>query len=265
MIDARAAIHASAQIAEGVSVGPFAVIGPDVVIAEGCKIDAHVTIHCNTQIGTGNHICSYSSIGSDPQDLGYKGEPTRLEVGNDNVIREYVSISRGSAKHGLTKVGNSNNILAYSHIAHDCIVGNHVLFVNNATLAGHVTVDDHAILGAFATVHQFCRIGSHSFLSRIAQVTKDVPPFIIIEGLDQPRGLNSVGLRRHGFTAADLRCFKKAYRLLYREDLPLQEVLVQLKLLVVECPQIQLIVDLVESSKRGIARKENRRESAINT
>ena len=261
-IDLMARIDSSASLAENVIVGPYAVIGPNVTIGAGCQIDAFAIVHRNTILGKNNHIYSYASVGSDPQDMTYDGSDTYLEIGDNNIIREYVSINRGSPKEKLTKIGNDNLILAYSHIAHDCSIGNGVRFVNNATLAGHVRVDDHAILGAFTAVHQFCRIGAYSFLSRGTQVSKDVPPYMIVEGIPgYPRGLNSVGLRRHGFDRHAMKNLKQAYKWLYMEDLPLEEVMTRLRILSEECSRVSLIVALIESSKRGIQRKEWRRES----
>jgi UDP-N-acetylglucosamine acyltransferase len=252
-------IDPSAKIASNVIIGAYAIIGPNVVVGADCRIESHACVHRDTILGQGNHIYSYASVGSDPQDLTYDGSLTRLEIGDHNIIREYVSINRGSPKERLTKVGNNNCILAYSHIAHDCHVGNGIRFVNNATLAGHVRVDDHAIIGAFTAVHQFCRIGSYSFLSRATQVTKDVPPYMIIEGFPgYPHGLNLVGLRRHGFGRDAINGLKKAYRYLFMQGLPLKEAMEKLRALVLDCPEAQLIVDFIESSERGIQRKESR-------
>ena len=256
-IDETARIHPSAKISNNVTIGPWVLIGEKVTIGAGTKIDAHAVVSKHTTIGENNHIHSHAVVGGDPQDLSYAGEETWLEMGNDNVVREFVTINRGSAKtEKITRVGNNNCFLSYSHVAHDAVIGDHVLFVNSSSIAGHVTVDDYAIIGAYVAVHQFTRIGAYSFLVHAAQVSHDIPPFMLVKGSPGvPIALNVVGLRRQGFKASLLRELKKAYRILYRDNLPLQTVEEELKLLADETPEINLILDVMRSSKRGFIRK----------
>ncbi len=256
-IDARASVDPTAVIGKDVTIGPWTVIGPNVEIAEGSKIYSHVVIDRNTKIGRYNTIYPYASIGCDPQDLAYKGEDTFLDIGDHNIFREFVTINRGSTGgHGTTKIGDKNCFLAYSHVAHDCMIANEVLMVNNATIAGHVTIDDYVILGAFTAVHQFCRVGAYSFLSRATEISKDVPPYMLVKGLPGfPCGLNSVGLKRRGFSNETMRGLKQAYQILYRRGLKFEEVINELEALVKTCPEAQLILDLIHSSERGIARR----------
>jgi len=250
-------IDPSAKIATDVKIGPWSYIGPNVEIGSGTEIGSHVVIAKNTKLGKNNKIYSHVSLGSDPQDLGYQGEETYLEIGDENVFREFVTISRGSARNkGITTIGDKSCFLAYSHVAHDCKVGNSVLFINNATLAGHVTVDDYATLGAFTGVHQFCRIGSYSFLSRGAEITRDILPYMLVTGgSGTPHSLNTVGLRRAGFTVDAIRALKNVYHIIYRRRLKLKEVRVQLEGMVEDVPEIQLILDMMDTTERGIARQ----------
>ncbi len=255
-VDSRAVIHPSAKIADDVEIGPWTSIGPNVEIGSGTKIHSHVVIAKDTKIGKNNRIYSFAAIGGDTQDLVYAGEDTYLEIGDNNVFREFCTINRGSPVGiGTTTIGNDCNFLAYSHVAHDCIIGNNVLFVNNASLAGHVVVYDNAILSAFTAVHQFCHIGSYTFICRAAQVAKDVPPYMLVAGpSDTPSGLNLIGLKRCGFSMKVIRGLKKAFHLIYGGHLKLAEVKVQLELLTKETPEVQLILDFIKQSERGIAR-----------
>ncbi len=256
LISPHAMIDSSAKLADDVVVGPFAVIGPNVTIGAGSKVAAHAVIHCNTRIGERTTIDSFASIGGDPQDLTYQGEETWLEIGNDNKIREYASINRGSSKGGLTKIGDRNFILAYSHIAHDCQLGNEIVCINNASLAGHVVIENCAILGAFTAVHQFCRVGSYSFLSRATEISKDIPPYMLVKGIPGfPCGLNLVGLKRRGFTAEQISYIKKAYKIMYRSSLKLREIQEELQVLATDSEVIQFILDFMGRSERGIARR----------
>lgn len=256
-VDDRAMIDPSAKIGPRVQIGPWSRIGPHVEIGADTVIGTHVVIESHTRIGERNHIHSFACLGGDPQDLSYRGESTWLEIGNENVIREYVTLNRGSASGvGVTRIGNHNNILAYSHVAHDCQIGNHVLFVNHATTAGHVTVEDHAIMGAFTAVHQFCRIGAYSFLSRATEISKDVPPFMLVKGIPgYPCGLNLVGLKRHGFSIEAIRALKEAYKILYLRRMKFDEAKRLLIELAVSTPEVQNILDFINRSNRGIARK----------
>ncbi|HLD84796.1 MAG TPA: acyl-ACP--UDP-N-acetylglucosamine O-acyltransferase [Coxiellaceae bacterium] len=257
LIDSSAKIHSSVKIANNVTVGSFAFIGEHVEIGEGSKIDAHAVITKNTILGKNNHIYSHAVIGGDPQDLMYRGEETWLKMGDDNIVREFATINRGSHKEDLvTIVGNSNCFLSYSHVAHDARVGNHTLFINNASIGGHVTVHDFAIIGASVMVHQFACIGAYSFLVHAAQVTHDIPPFMLAKGSPAvPVGLNLVGLRRHSFSQETIRGLKTAYRLLYRDGLSLEEAKTALTELVKVTPKVQMIIDLMQNSKRGVLRK----------
>lgn len=265
VIDETAKIHATAKIAEGVFIGPWVYIGKNVEIGAGTRIDAHAAVMQNTKMGKNNHIHSHAVVGGDPQDLSYRGEETWLEMGDGNIIREFVTINRGSAGGvGTTTVGNKNCFLSYSHVAHDAHIGNEVLFVNNASIAGHVSVDDFAIVGAYAAVHQFTRIGAYSFLVHATQVSHDIPPFMLVRGTPGvPIALNLVGLRRRGFTQDTITGLKKAYRLMYRQGLPLKELEVSLEKLAVETPEVQMIIDLMKNSKRGILRKQSGRRATM--
>lgn len=257
-IDETARIHPTAQIADDVVIGPWVFIGEHVTIGSGCKIDAHAVISRYTKIGKNNHIHSHAAVGGDPQDLSYRNEVTWLEMGDGNIVREFVTINRGSTKEDrVTRVGNNNCFLSYSHVAHDARIGNHVLFVNNASIAGHVIVDDYAIIGAYAAVHQFTRIGAYSFLVHAAQASHDIPPFMLVKGTPGvPIALNVVGLRRRGFSQNVLSELKKAYRIMYRQNLPLKTVVEELEAMATQTPEIQLILDVIASAKRGILRKQ---------
>lgn len=221
MLDDRAIIDPSARLGKDVSVGPFSIIDDDVEIGDGTQIGAHVVIRAGTRIGRNNRFFQFSSIGEDPQDKKYAGESTRLEIGDHNTFREYCTLNRGTAQdQGVTRIGNKNWLMAYTHVAHDCVLGDEVILANAATLAGHVQVGDYAILGGFAGVHQFCKIGSHAFVGNNCGITRDVPPYVMIGGPPAaPRGVNSEGLKRRGFSTQQLRSIRDAYRIVYRSDL----------------------------------------------
>lgn len=257
MIDSRAIIHPDARIGDDVSIGPFSVIGADVEIDEGCWIGPNVVINGPTKIGKNSRIFQFCSIGDDPQDKKYQGEKeSTLEIGEANVIREYCSINRGTGPGGgITRLGNDNWIMAYVHIAHDCIIGNGNVFANNSTLAGHVIIDDYVILGGFTGVHQFCRIGSHSFSAISSIIVKDVPPYLMMSGnTAKPNGLNKEGLKRHGYSDKTIKNLKTAYKIIYRNGLLLQEALEKLKELENECPEVSEFLSFIHQSERGIAR-----------
>lgn len=256
MIDQRAVVDRAAELAGGVSVGAFSVIGPDVVIGQGTWIGPHVVINGPTQIGKDNRIYQFASIGDAPQDKKYSGEPTRLEIGDRNVIREYVTINRGTLQYGgVTRLGDENWIMAHAHIAHDCRVGNQTVFANGASLAGHVSVDDCAILGGYTLVHQFCAIGAHAFCAFGSVINKDVPPFVTVTGNPaRSSGLNAEGLRRHGFPDATRKALRLAYRTLYRSNLSLQAALQRLHDQSRQDEAVAVLAAFVEAAKRGIVR-----------
>jgi UDP-N-acetylglucosamine acyltransferase len=255
-IHPTAIVAAEAELDGSVSVGPYAVIGPGVQIGAGTTIGAHTVIKGAATIGCDNRIFQFASIGEDPQDKKYRGEPTRLEIGDRNTFREFCTINRGTAQDGgVTRIGNDNWIMAYVHVAHDCTVGNDVIFSNNATLAGHVRVDDHVICSGFSAVHQFCRLGAHSFLGGFAAITRDVPPYIMVAGQPTaPHGINSEGLKRRGFTPEQLRNLKDAYRILYREQLQLADARARLATLAQTQEELRLLVDFIDQSERSLIR-----------
>ena len=257
MIDATAHVHADAKVGDHVRVGACTVIGADVEIADDTWIGPHVVIKGPTRIGKGNKIFQFCSIGDDPQDKKYQGEAdSRLEIGAHNVIREYCSINRGTGGGGgLTRLGSCNWLMAYVHIAHDCRIGDHTVFANNATLAGHVLVDDYAILGGFTGVHQFCRVGRHSISAIASVIVKDVPPYLMVAGnTARPGGLNREGLRRHGFPDETVHNIRKAYRIIYREGLLLQDALQRLTPLAKTSEEVACFTDFITQSSRGIVR-----------
>lgn len=256
MIDPHAVIDPTARLAEDVTVGPFSVIGADVEIGSGSIIGPHVVIQGPTRIGKNNHIYQFASIGDAPQDKKYAGEPTRLEIGDGNTIREFCTINRGTIQDAsLTRIGNDNWIMAYVHIAHDCQIGDHIILANGVTLAGHVHVGDYAILGGFTKVHQFCHIGAHSFCGMDTGLNRDLPPYVMAAGMPAaPRGLNSEGLKRRGFTVERLRNIKQAYRLLYRAGLKLEEAQAEIMQLATSAPEVQLFADFLHDSTRSIIR-----------
>lgn len=256
VIDSRAVIDPKARIAEGVTISPYAIIGPDVEIGEGTWVGPHVVINGPCRIGRDNKFYQFSSIGEDPQDKKYKGEPTLLEIGDRNVIREYCTFNRGTAQDkGTTKIGDDNWIMAYVHIAHDCEVGNNTIFANNATLAGHVTIEDYVILGGASLIHQFCVVGAHSFVGMGSAIAKDVPPFMMVSGQPAgPHGLNLEGLRRRGFTPDAIKALRQAYKIIYRSSLTVSQALEQLKPLAEEFEQVAQLAGFVRDSGRGIVR-----------
>lgn len=237
-------------------VGPFSVIGPEVEIGDGTWIGPHVVINGPTRIGKQNRIYQFSSLGEVPQDLKYAGESTRLEVGDRNTVREYCTFSRGTAGGGgTTRIGDDNLFMAYVHVAHDCQVGNKTVFANCATLAGHVSVGDYAILGGFTGIHQFCRVGAHC-MTGIATITfKDVPPFLLASGnTARPYGLNLRGLKRRGFSETAIDSLRRAYKIIYRSGLKLDEALERLDSLAQEHEEVRYLADFIRQSDRGIIR-----------
>jgi UDP-N-acetylglucosamine acyltransferase len=256
VIDPRAVIAAGAELDEGVSVGPFAVIGEDVRIGAGTWIGPHAVIRGPTVIGRDNKIFQFASVGEDPQDKKYGGEPTRLEIGDRNVIRECATVHRGTAQDaGVTRIGNDNLLMAYTHVAHDCLLADHVILANAASLGGHIAVGDWAILGGFAIVHQFCRIGAHSFCGMGSVISMDVPPFVTVSGHPAAvHGINSEGLQRRGFGMELIARIKQAYKVLYKSGLRLEQATAALQEMAVDTPQLDDLVDFLRSSRRGIVR-----------
>ena len=250
LVDPQAELHSSVQV------GPYAIIGAHVRIGAGTTIGAHCVIEGHTAIGTDNRIFQFASIGAPPQDKKYAGEPTRLEIGAGNTIREYCSFNVGTVQGGgETRVGDDNWIMAYVHVAHDCTVGNHTIFANNATLAGHVVVGDWAILGGFTGVHQFVRVGAHSFCGVGTVLLQDLPPYVTVAGNPAaPHGINAEGLRRRGFSPEAIAAIRRAYKLLYRSGLTLTEARERIAELAVEQPELQPLIDFLAQPGRGIVR-----------
>jgi len=255
-IHSTAVVDSRARIASDSEIGPYAVIGPHVEIGRGCWIGPHAVVTGHTRLGANNRVYQFCSIGEAPQDKKYAGEPTRLEIGNGNTIREFCTLNCGTVQDaGITRIGDDNWIMAYVHVAHDCQVGSHTIFANNAQLAGHVHVGDYAILGGFTGVHQFCQIGAHSITGISTVVLQDVPPYITASGNPaKPYGLNAEGLKRRGFSADSIAGLKRAYRTLYRSSLTLEEARRRLTEEARQCPEIQLLLDFVSGSTRGIVR-----------
>jgi UDP-N-acetylglucosamine acyltransferase len=256
MIDPRAVVSPQAQIAADVQIGPFTVIGADVVIGAGTWIGPHAVINGPTRIGADNKIFQFASIGDAPQDKKYKGEPTRLEIGDRNVFRESVTVNRGTTHDkGVTHIGNDNLLMAYSHVAHDCHLGDQIVMANCATLGGHVELGDWVIMGGLSAVHQHTKIGAHCFLAHNAAVTRDVPPFIMAVGRPAvPHSVNSEGLKRRGFTLEQILNIRRAYRLLYRSGLKLQAAMKELETLAVTHAEIRPFVEFLKRSERSIVR-----------
>lgn len=256
MIAQSAKIHPSAKIGDNVSIGEYSIIGPDVELGDGCEIGPHVVINGPTKMGKENKVFQFASIGEAPQDKKFKGEDTYLYVGDRNIFREFVTISRGTTQgSGKTTIGNDNLFMNYVHIAHDCEVANHVTFSNNASLAGHVKVEDYANLGGFVGVHQFCAIGAHSFCAGASVIVKDVLPYVMVSGHPaQVFGLNQVGLKRREFTTETVTQLKRAYKILYRQGLTLESAVEKLKDMASECKDVFKMVEFIQASSRGIVR-----------
>ena len=256
MIHQTAIVHEGAQIAEGVEIGPYAIIGEHVTIGSGTTVGAHAVIEGWTEIGQDNRIFQFASVGAAPQDLNYKGEKTLLKMGDRNTVREFVTINRGTPEGGgQTVTGNDNLLMAYSHVAHDCLIGNQVILANSANLGGHVTVDDFAILGGLCAVHQFARIGSHVMISGGSMVTQDIPPYTIAQG-DRAKtvGINQIGLKRLGFSDEAVRDIKQAYKMVFRSGLRTEEALDKIESELKGCKELETFVTFIRNSSRGIAR-----------
>ena len=257
MIHKTAIISKKAIIGSNVSIGAYSIIGDNVEIGDGTIIANHVLIEGPTIVGRDNKIFSFNAIGGDPQDKKYNNELTSLEIGDKNTIREYCTINRGTSQDkNKTSIGNNNWIMAYVHIAHDCVIGNNAIFANNATLAGHVEVGDWAIFGGFTGAHQFTKIGAHSFIGMNTLTTKDIPAYIMAEGQPiRPRGVNIEGLKRRDFTSGQIKNIKNAYRILYRKDLKLSSSITEIEVLSKDQPELKILLDSLQlSSERGIIR-----------
>ena len=256
MIDARALVDPSSEIDPSAEIGAFAVIGAQVRIGAGTRVAPHAMVQGPTTIGRNNRIFQFASIGDAPQDLKYAGEPTRLEIGDNNVFRESCTINRGTVSGGgVTRIGSDNLFMAYSHVAHDCHVGNRCVFANMATLGGHVEVGDWVIFAGFSGVHQFCKIGAHAFIANNTAVTRDVPPYLMVTGRPaEPHSINSEGLKRRGFTPEQIRNLKNAFRVLYRSDLKFEDAAARLRELASEQPELRPFVDFLGTTTRSIVR-----------
>ena len=256
MIDPHALVSPQAQLAADVSVGPFSIIGPEVQIGPGSVVGPHVVIKGPTKIGAGNRFFQFASIGDAPQDKKYRGEPTRLEIGDRNIFRESCTVNRGTVQgNGVTKIGNDNLFMAYSHVAHDCTVGDRIVFANCVALGGHVEIGDCVTLGGLSAVHQFVKIGAYAFLAGGAILQRDVPPYVMVAGNPAvPHQVNAVGLKRSGFTEEQVRNIRNAYRILYRSDLKLSEALERLQPIAADHSEIKAFVDFIDSSTRSLVR-----------
>ena len=253
MIHPTAVVHPRAELPSEIEIGPYSIIGENVRIGKNTKIDAHVVIKGPSSIGENCRIFPFASIGTIPQDLKFEGEDTRLTIGNNNTIRESVTINRGTAGGGgVTRIGNNNFFMAYSHVAHDCQIGNHVIMANAATLAGHIAIEDFAIIGGLVAIHQFVRIGSHSFIGGASAVNLDVPPFCLAVGnRAKLYGLNTIGLKRQNFSSATIGNLKKAYRILFRLNLSFAEATKKIEGGVTDCKEVKHLLEFVKKSERG--------------
>ncbi len=256
MIHGQAIVDPAARLADDVTVGPWTLIGPDVEIGPGCVIEPHVVIRGPTRIGAGNHIYQFSSIGEGTPDQKYRGERTRLIIGDNNIIRENVTIHRGTVQdRSETTIGDHNLFMAYVHIGHDCVIGDHTVLVNNSALAGHVRVGDWAILSGYTLVHQFCQIGAHAFSGMGSAIGKDVPAYVTVSGAPaQAKSINLEGLRRRGFSAEAIRQLRRSFKILYRQGLTLDLALQRLESMSPRALEVQVLIDSIRASERGIVR-----------
>lgn len=255
-IDPRAMVSPRAQLADDVEVGPFAVIGDDVVIGARTTIGPHAVVNGPTTLGADNKVFQFASLGDAPQDKKYKGEPTRLEVGDRNTFREYCTVNRGTVTgHGVTRVGSDNYFLAYTHVGHDCILGSNIVLSNLVMLGGHVELGDWVTMSGYAGAHQFVKIGAHAFIGNMTAVTRDVPPYVLATGQPaEPRSINSIGLQRRGFSTEQVRNIKNAYRVLYRSDLRLDDAVRRLEELAATQPELRIFVDFIGTTTRSLVR-----------
>jgi len=254
MIHSTAIIHPEAQIGSGCEIGPYCVIGEHVVLGENCQLHSHVVIDGHTKLGNGNEIFPFASIGLQTQDLKWKGGVTRTEIGDHNTFREYVTVHSATNDGDATRIGSNNHILAYSHIAHDCVIGSHIIMSNCATLAGHVTVEDHAVI-SISAIHQFCRIGKLAMIGGCSKVVQDVPPFMIADGNPaETRTINKVGMERQGISDESQNALKQAYKILFREGLSIPNALAKIEKELPPLPEILHLVQFVRTSERGISK-----------
>ena len=254
-IHPTAIVDPKAEIGAGTVVGPYCIIGPDVVLGRDCSLQHHVTLCGPTRAGQANKFYAYCSIGQQTQDLKYQGEPTYLEIGDENTFREFVTVNRSTTSEGKTRIGSRGNFLAYSHIGHDCSVGNEVVFSNNGTLAGHVQVGDNAVMGGLTAVHQFCRIGRFAITGGCSKIVQDVPPFMIADGNPASvRGINIVGMERKGVPAETVKLIKEAFRIIYRSKYNTRQALEAIRSELPSTEEISLIVQFIETTERGIIR-----------
>jgi len=256
-IDARAIVSPRARLGRGVSIGPYALVGGDVDLDDDCVLHAHAVVNGPARLGKKNILHAFCSVGGDPQDLKYAGERTELVVGDANVFRECVTVSRGTSQGGgLTRLGSHNLFMAYAHIAHDCHIGSHTVFANGATLAGHVMVEDYATVGAFSPVHQFCRIGRYSYIGAATVITQDVPPFskVVMERETRCYGVNTIGLERRGFDAGRIRAIESAFRLLLRSKLNTTQALERIRATLDGSPDVEELIRFIEAAERGLTK-----------
>ena len=256
-VDPRAVVSPRARLGQGISVGPYAFVGDDVELGDGCVLHPHAVVEGPSRYGRENQFFPFSCVGTAPQDRKYHGDPTRLEVGDRNVFREYVTVNRGTTGGGgVTRIGSDNLILAYSHIAHDCVIGSHTLFVNGATLAGHVTVEDHATVGAFCPVHQFCRIGRYAYIAASTVITQDVLPYSKTVAPRETRcyGVNSIGLEREGFSKDRIQAIEKAFRLLLKSKLNTTQAVERVRAELGSSEDVDVLLQFIESAERGIVK-----------
>ncbi len=257
-IDCRAVVSPSAKVASGVRIGPFAIVGDDVELGEGCVLEAHAVVRGPSTFGRNNHVHSFAIVGGDPQDLTYTGQRVRLDVGESNEFREFCTVHRGTIKGGgATRIGSHNLIMAYAHIGHDCVIGNHVILTNGAQLAGHIVVEDYAGISAFCLLHQFSRVGSHSYIGAGTVITQDVPPFSMVVGPREVRcyGINKVGLERHGFSPERIKTLEQAYRLLLRSKLNTSQAVEKMRGTLSHSEDVQTLIRFIESvADRGLTK-----------
>ncbi len=256
LIHGTAIVDPSAVIAADVEIGPYSIVGADVELGSGTKLESHVVVKGPTRIGSNNHIFQFSSVGEACQDMKYNGEPTRLEIGDNNVIREGCTLHRGTIQDaGVTKIGSHNLFMANVHVAHDCVLGDHIIVANNVALAGHVNVGDYAILGGFTAVHQFCHIGTHCMTGAGSVVLKDIPAFVMANGNSvSPHGMNTEGLKRRGFSEHTIKVLRQAYKIVFRQGLTLDAAIARLHEMSVDGDELAVLIASLKNSSRGIIR-----------